>query len=203
MAYVLLFLLVCLTIIVFGIPAECWRAVRQNCRRLDGSFSSRRATRELKHFIDHVLILTALGLPLVLACFALGTYVSSYWLPTDVIVDAVTRFQLNPTEWKSDLADVQAAHTQFLVLDQGWSTEHATTFQKGLWHARLLIVLVMCGSLVIGLLVLVKFFGTATAEFVRGIRMRRKESACGDVERMRLAAVAANPAGTPTAATKY
>jgi len=202
MAYVLLFLLVCMTIIVFGIPVECWRAVRQNCRRQDGTFSRGRATRELKLFIGHFLTLIALGLPVVLACFALGTLVAGYWLPTDVMVEAVNSFQLNPTEWKSDLADVREAHTQFLVVDQGWSTEQATAFQKGLWQARLSIVLIMCGSLVTGLLVLMKVYATGTGTFVRGIRMRRKVYASRDVERMRWAAAAAAPVGKPSTATE-
>ncbi|HIK93359.1 MAG TPA: hypothetical protein EYG03_15475 [Planctomycetes bacterium] len=201
MAYVLLFLIFGLTIIVLSIPVDCWRAVRQNCRRQNGSFSRGRATRELKQFSDHVLTLTALGVPMVLACFALGTLVASYWLPTELIIEAVISFQLNPIEWKSDLADVRAAHTQFLVVDQGWSNEQAIAFQKGLWHARLSVILITCGSLVIGLMVLMKLYATGTATFVWGIRMRRKVYASRDVERMKWAA-GANPVGKPKAATE-
>jgi hypothetical protein len=191
MAFYLLSPFVGVVIVICSIPADCWRTVRQNCRRQDGSFSHDRATRELKLFSDHVLTLTTLSLLAVLACFALGTVVASCWLPTEVVIEAVVRFQPNPTEWKAGLADVREAHSDFLMMGQGWSVEQATEFQKDLWHARASVALISCVSLLTALLVLIRIIGHGTAKFAWGIRMRRRVYARRDVDSMRSSPVAA------------
>jgi len=86
MAFYLLFPFVGVVIVVCSIPADCWRRVRQNCRRQDGSFSDDRATRELKLFSDHVPTLTTLSLLAVLGCFALDTFVASVGFITGLLV---------------------------------------------------------------------------------------------------------------------
>ena len=192
MVFYLLFPFAGVVIVVCSIPADCWRTVRQNCRRQDGSFSHDRATRELKLFIDHVLTLTTLSLLAVLGCFALGTFVASCWLPTELVIEAVVKFQPNPTEWKAGLGDVREAHADFLMMDQGWSAEQATEFQKDLWHARASIALITGVSFITGLLVLIRIVGHGTAKFARGIRMRRRVYARRDVDSMRW-----SPAATP------
>ncbi len=175
----------CGCIVAFSLSSECWRAVRQNCRRLDGSWSDRRFRREVAAFAQYLATIAAPGLLAFLTLFAASTYVFSYIIPLDLAWDSLQKFDLNPGEWRENLEGVQAEHSRFMR-GLGFSDEEIFNFQRALWHEWPLMAgaafLLVAGSVY----AMVRCAAVAVATLATGIRKRRSMYAHGDVVRMRV-----------------
>ncbi len=177
---------VCLGMLFFSVPLNCWSMVCRNCRRLDGSFSHRRLRREVRAFCTYSTTLSVPVLLMFLTCFLLATLLFRYIVPCDLIVRTFAEFHVDGDIWRHNLADVRADHARFLRT-LGAGPETVLGIQKSLWHNWPVIALT---GLVVGLgtlAMLVKFAGRAAADLTAGIRVRRQMYARTDVKRMRCA----------------
>lgn len=176
-------LMACIGFVFFSIPRECRRTVRQNFRRIDGSWSPRRFRREAAAVREYVLSVIAPLLLVFLSVFAVTSYISHYVIPFDLVVDGFRAFDWDPGQWKDNLSEVRHQHTAFAE-SQGMTAEQTRNLQWSLWTD--LPVMIVTGLLLIGISFYVVFrtAGAAVATWAAGIRQRRSQYARGDVSKM-------------------
>lgn len=179
---------VCMGFVFFSIPRECRRTLRQNFRRIDGSWSPRRFRREVVATKEYILSVFAPLLLIFLTVFATTTYVSHYVIPLDLVVDGFEAFDWNPGQWKDNLSEVRQKHSVFAEA-QGMTTEQTRNLQWSLWTD--LPVMIITALLLIGVCCYVVFrtAGAAVSTWAAGIRKRRSQYARGDVSKMQSGAL--------------
>ena len=105
--------MICVGFVFFSISREYRRTIRQNFRRIDGSWSPGRFRREAKAVKEYELAIIAPLLLVFLTAFAVLTYISHYVIPSHLVVDALESFHWNLVEWKDNLSSVRREHAQF------------------------------------------------------------------------------------------
>lgn len=187
-------LVVCLGFVFFSIPRDCRRTVRQNFRRIDGSWSPRRFRREVAAVKEYVLSIVAPLLLVFLTVFAVTSYVSCYLIPFDLVVDGFQSFDWNPGQWKDNLSEVRQKHSEFAEV-QGLTAQQIRELQWSLWTD--LPLMIMTAVLLMGVCCYIVFrtAGAAVSTWAAGIRRRRSQYARGDVSKMQSGALMERRAG--------
>lgn len=174
---------VCVALFLLTIPLDCWRAIRMNVRRLDGSFSTARLRREFRALLDYAMSL-ALPFVLIIPSVFVGTlFVCNFIMPPDLLARGFEDFSFDPQEWKTELHDEKADHAEFLR-EQGLTAEMTKQLQDMVWYGSPVIGLSALIFAAFGFVWILKRTGESAAQLGVGIRRRRKEYAHRDVERM-------------------
>lgn len=176
--------IVCLGILSLSLPRECWAAVKMNCYRLDGSFSRRRLSREVRAFLDYVTTVAVPGLLAFLTLFVVATFLFSYVIPLNLVFDSFAAFEFESDAWRQNLTEVQQEHGGFLRR-VGFDDETVQKVQSSLWHEWPVFAGVGILFVVASLMLLLKCAARSVAVLAMGIRHRRQTYAQGDVNRMR------------------
>ena len=179
---------ICCCVAVFSVPLGCWRTVRHNCRRLDGSFSARRCFREVAAFLDYLGTIAVPALLTFLFVFVAATLLFSWVMPLELVVRSFENFEWDAVVWRENLNDVRAEHAGFLR-NAGFKAEHVRTIQQQLWQSWPPFAIV--GVLVAGgaLIAFLRCARHSVTLLVRGIRSRRKLYADSDVRKMMISDV--------------
>lgn len=129
---------------------------------------------------------TSVMAPLTLAfltTFAAATYVFTYVIPFDLIVDSFQSFDTDVDQWRSNLSEVRKDHAAFASLS-GLNEAQVDQLQKSLWNDWPAIAACTAILLLIAYYVVFKTAGRAVCTWASGIRKRRSAYARGDVTRM-------------------
>ena len=179
----LLTLVFCIGLFLLTIPVDCWRAIRMNVRRLDGSLSTARLRREFRALLDYAMTL-ALPFVLIVPSVFVGTLlIFQFVMPADLLARGFADFSFDREVWKADLHDEKADHAEFLR-EQGLDAELTKQFQDMIWYGSPMIGLSAFVFLAAGFVWVLMRTGESAAHLGAGIRRRRKEYAQRDVERM-------------------
>ncbi|MGO8744787.1 MAG: hypothetical protein ACLQNE_02240 [Thermoguttaceae bacterium] len=94
--------------LALGFPAPLRNYIKQNCFRADGTFSDRRAHREMRHLADSALPLLAFFAALLLLVNMLATIVHTSVIPLPIVARAVNEFRLDGHKWRKHIEDTGA-----------------------------------------------------------------------------------------------
>ena len=175
---------ICLGVLCLSLPRQCWAAVKMNCYRLDGSFSRRRLSREVRAFMDYATTVAVPALLAFLTMFVVASFLFSYVIPLNLVVDSFAAFEFESDAWRANLTEVQKEHGGFLRRI-GFDSETVQKVQSSLWHEWPVFAGGGILFVVASLMLLLKCAARSVAILATGIRHRRQTYAQGDVNQMR------------------
>lgn len=174
-------------ILIKNLPTAHSQAMLENCSRMDGSHSSRRARREQRAVGKFRRDLWAIGLLVLLIGNAATAVVHFYVVPLPLAFNAIGSFRGNVADWKHTLqndrvgAKVERAHQASFRI----SPRDASKSARLLWQA-LPLMLLAAGALGFGLLQIVSIgYRRALAELHQGIQMRSEKNLTRDLRALR------------------
>ena len=121
--------------LALGFPAPLRKCIERNCFRADGTFSDRRARREMRHLADLALPLLALFAALLLLVNLLATLVHTSVIPLPIAAQAGTEFRLDRQKWRNQIEDT-GIRTEYERWYSGREREPRRTelWESVLWH---------------------------------------------------------------------
>ena len=174
---------VCAGIAFCFVPVECWRTVRLNCRRLDGSFSTERCFREVAAFLDYLGTIAVPALLAFLILIVATTLLFSWVMPLDLVGRSFENFEWDADVWRENLSDVRTEHTSFLH-SAGFGSDQIKLIQQQLWHGWPIIGIVFVVVIWLSFRAFLRCACRSVVLLVRGIRARRRLYAADDVREM-------------------
>jgi hypothetical protein len=169
-----------------ALPNELRRASAENCRRMDGSVSQRRHARELRARRKVYSDLSAVCLLVAMASNGAAYFVHSQLIPLPLAWDAMTAFNSDPAEWRSNIEKrgLVAKHRKAIRSSAGRESAALDRMQSGLWNGWggiLILALVWVG----GCYVCVRLaYMRILRDFYAGLRERSREYLSLDTSRM-------------------
>jgi hypothetical protein len=121
--------------LALGFPAPLRNSIERNCFRADGTFSDRRARREMRHLADLALPLLALFAALLLLVNLLATLVHTSVIPLPIAAQAVTEFRLDRQKWRNHIEDtgIRQEYERW-YRDTSVNPEGEELWESVLWH---------------------------------------------------------------------
>lgn len=141
-------IIVCEAIAVFAfvkiltgnLPSAIQESSRANCRRLDGSWSTRREAIERKAHRKLFNTVVLLLLFIVVPSNVLFLFVNEEVFPLSVGFDAISNFRASPEEWKANLRDEESSFERW-GRARHLSRESIDTRKRAIWHSWPMLVL--------------------------------------------------------------
>ena len=154
-----------------------------NARRLDGSLSTARIRREFRALLDYAMTLALPFVLIVPSVFVGVLFIFSFIMPPELLARGFADFSFDRAEWKAELHDERADHTQFLR-EQGHDEQMTKHLQNVVWFGSPVFGITAAIFSAVGFVWIMKRTGESAAQLGAGIRRRRREYAQRDVERM-------------------
>ena len=183
---VLICIVLLIEILVRGMPERLARASRDNCYRLDGSWSNRRAAHEtaarnrVRGDLLAVLFLVAL------AGYGWIAYVHNYVIEIPLAWRAVSLMRWDSAEWKSELYKQDVVH-DFQVWARSSvsaSPQQIAERQRALWESWLTVPSLAIVWLFGGIILVPTVYVRSLWQFEKGVKQRSEIYATQEISRM-------------------
>lgn len=175
-----LFFIVMLIIggVIASLPIQITRVALQNCKRLDGSWSSKRTIKESQKLAD---LFGAVALALICAVTITGFalyMVHSYIIPIPIAANIFSVFDVDAVQWEAnieegELGDVGAQYEHWSQ-EQGFSGDSARFWQDFLWDYWPSLALWVLVLAALFYWFMAKFYVTTLVRYSKRVLKRQK-----------------------------
>lgn len=169
---------------LFTVTQAIRRAVVQNCRDRHGSLSRSRLHRECRAYLSYVSNLSVpfvISIPMVLIAIE---YVNDAVIPLSLATEALSKYDVDQDQWKSNLGGVRADHAEWLSASAHLSKDEVVAAQQDLWYMWPSIVASIVGLVMFAGWILVGGSRSAVIDYVKGVRLRRNSNERMDLIRL-------------------
>ncbi len=181
-------------ILIFGavellhrcMPEELHAARRDNCLRIDGSFSPRRNVHERRALNKVRMDLLAAFLFIALSGNWLAFFLHSEIIPFPVAFKAAEAFDFNSQAWKQNLRDqrVDDAFEQWSVSKVPVNHETVESQQRLLWYSWPFVILVVAGWAVGSAIFISRVYLMIVRDYALGMAARAELNLNRDIARL-------------------
>ncbi len=173
-----------LVLSLFTVTQAIRQTVVQNCRDRHGSLSRSRLRRECRAYLSYVSNLAVpcvLSIPMVLIAIQ---YVNDTMIPLSLATEAISNYDVDQDQWKSNLGDVRTDHAEWLSARSNMSKDEVVAAQQDLWYTWPSIAAGIIGLILFAGWILVGGSRNAVIDYVKGVRLRRNSNERMDLIRL-------------------
>lgn len=173
-----------LVLSLFTVTQAIRRAVVQNCCDRHGSLSRSRLRRECRAYLSYVsniAVPCVLSIPMVLIAIQ---FVNDTVIPLRLATEAISNYDVDQDQWKSNLGDVRTDHAEWLSASKNMSNDEVVAAQQDLWYTWPSIVAGIIGLIMFAGWILVGASRNAVIDYVKGVRLRRNANKRLDLIRL-------------------
>ena len=111
-------------------------------------------------------------------------YVNDTVIPLSLATEAISNYDVDQDQWKSNLGDVRADHAEWLSASTNMSRDEVVAVQQNLWYSWPSIAAGIIGLIMFAAWILVGGSRSAVTDYVTGVRLRRSSYERRDLIRL-------------------